>query len=159
MSDTTLSKEEKQYKRLTEEPVAQLVLELGLPTTISMLITNLYNMVDTWFVSQLGTSATGAVGVVFGLMAIIQAFGFMFGHGAGSNISRLLGAHEKERAKAFSATGFYLAVGAGVLIAVIVQIAWKYGDHPSLCENLCFLYFGVGTGNGIQLCDEQCAPV
>lgn len=114
MSDTTLSKEEKQYKRLTEEPVARLVLELGLPTTISMLITNLYNMVDTWFVSQLGTSATGAVGVVFGLMAIIQAFGFMFGHGAGSNISRLLGAHEKERAKAFSATGFYLAVGAGV---------------------------------------------
>ena len=65
------------------------------------------------------TSATGAVGVVFGLMAIIQAFGFMFGHGAGSNISRLLGAHEKERAKAFSATGFYLAVGASVLIAII----------------------------------------
>jgi len=119
MSDTTLSKEEKQYKRLTEEPVARLVLELGLPTTISMLITNLYNMVDTWFVSKLGTSATGAVGVVFGLMAIIQAFGFMFGHGAGSNISRLLGAHKKERAKAFSATGFYLAVGAGVLIAII----------------------------------------
>ena len=106
MSDTTLSKEEKQYKRLTEEPVARLVLELGLPTTISMLITNLYNMVDTWFVSQLGTSATGAVGVVFGLMAIIQAFGFMFGHGAGSNISRLLGAHEKERAKAFPQRDF-----------------------------------------------------
>ena len=52
MSDTTLSKEEKQYKRLTEEPVARLVLELGLPTTISMLITNLYNMVDNWLVSQ-----------------------------------------------------------------------------------------------------------
>mgnify|MGYP000275882559 CR=1 FL=1 len=73
MSDTTLSKEEKQYKRLTGEPVARLVLELGLPTTISMLITNLYNMVDTWFVSQLGTSATGAVGVVFGLMVSFLA--------------------------------------------------------------------------------------
>ena len=131
MSDTTLSKEEKQYKRLTEEPVARLILELGLPTTISMLITNLYNMVDTWFVSQLGTSATGAVGVVFGLMAIIQAFGFMFGHGAGSNISRLLGAHEKERAKAFSATGFYLAVGAGVLIAIIGIV-----DLNGLCRLL-----------------------
>ena len=130
-SDTTLSKEEKQYKRLTEEPVARLILELGLPTTISMLITNLYNMVDTWFVSQLGTSATGAVGVVFGLMAIIQAFGFMFGHGAGSNISRLLGAHKKERAKAFSATGFYLAVGAGVLIAVI-----GIADLNGLCRLL-----------------------
>ena len=131
MNDTTLTKEEKQYKRLTEEPVARLVLELGLPTTISMLITNLYNMVDTWFVSQLGTSATGAVGVVFGLMAIIQAFGFMFGHGAGSNISRLLGAHEKERAKAFSATGFYLAVGAGVLIAIIGIV-----DLNGLCRLL-----------------------
>ena len=52
MNDTTLTKEEKQYKRLTEEPVARLILELGLPTTISMLITNLYNLVDTWFVSQ-----------------------------------------------------------------------------------------------------------
>ena len=166
MSDTTLSKEEKQYKRLTEEPVARLVLELGLPTTISMLITNLYNMVDTWFVSQLGTSATGAVGVVFGLMAIIQAFGFMFGHGAGSNISRLLGAHEKERAKAFSATGFYLAMGAGVLIAVIGIL-----DLNGLCRllgstetilpyaRIYAFYILVGTGNGIQLCDEQCAPV
>ena len=131
MNDITLTKEEKQYKRLTEEPVARLILELGLPTTISMLITNLYNMVDTWFVSQLGTSATGAVGVVFGLMAIIQAFGFMFGHGAGSNISRLLGAHKKGRAKAFSATGFYLAVGAGVLIAVI-----GIADLNGLCRLL-----------------------
>jgi len=160
MNDTTLTKEEKQYKRLTEEPVARLILELGLPTTISMLITNLYNMVDTWFVSQLGTSATGAVGVVFGLMAIIQAFGFMFGHGAGSNISRLLGAHEKERAilsggGSRSVDRNYRYFGS----ERIVQIAWKYGDHPSLCENLRFLYSGVGTGNGIQLCDEQCTPV
>ena len=161
MSDTTLSKEEKQYKRLTEEPVARLVLELGLPTTISMLITNLYNMVDTWFVSQLGTSATGAVGVVFGLMAIIQAFGFMFGHGAGSNISRLLAS------EIFFRNGILFGYGSRSVdrgdrycgSERIVQIAWKYGDHPSLCENLCFLYSGVGTGNGIQLCDEQCAPV
>ena len=162
MSDTTLSKEEKQYKRLTEEPVARLVLELGLPTTISMLITNLYNMVDTWFVSQLGTSATGAVGVVFGLMAIIQAFGFMFGHGAGSNISRLLGAGESFCRNGILSGGGSRSVDRGDRYCGsdrIVQIAWKYGDHPSLCENLCFLYSGVGTGNGIQLCDEQCAPV
>lgn len=106
MSDTTLSKEEKQYKRLTGEPVARLVLELGLPTTISMLITNLYNMVDTWFVSQLGTSATGAVGVVFGLMAIIQAFGFMFGHGAGSNISRCWELMKRSERKLFPLLDF-----------------------------------------------------
>ena len=86
-----LSSEEKQYRKMTEEPVCRLIMKLGLPTTISMLITNVYNMVDTWFVSRLGTSATGAVGIVFGLMAIIQAFGFMFGQGAGTNISRALG--------------------------------------------------------------------
>lgn len=113
-----LSSEEKQYRKMTEEPVCRLIMKLGLPTTISMLITNVYNMVDTWFVSRLGTSATGAVGIVFGLMAIIQAFGFMFGQGAGTNISRALGAHKKERARAFSATGFYLALFAGTAVSV-----------------------------------------
>ena len=99
-------------------PVSKLILRLGLPTTISMLVTNLYNVVDTWFVGELGLSATGAVGVVFGLMAIIQAFGFTFGHGAGSNISRLLGARETVRARNFSSTAFYLSLAAGGLIAV-----------------------------------------
>jgi len=113
-----LSSEEKQYRKMTEEPVCRLIMKLGLPTTISMLITNVYNMVDTWFVSRLGTSAAGAVGIVFGLMAIIQAFGFMFGQGAGTNISRALGAHKKERARAFSATGFYLALFAGTAVSV-----------------------------------------
>ena len=106
MNDITLTKEEKQYKKAHRRTGSTVGPELGLPTTISMLITNLYNMVDTWFVSQLGTSATGAVGVVFGLMAIIQAFGFMFGHGAGSNISRLLGAHERSGQKLFPQRDF-----------------------------------------------------
>ena len=87
-----------QYDRMTGQPVEKLILELGLPTTISMLVTNLYNMADTYFVGTLGTSASGATGVVFGLMAILQALGFMFGHGAGSIISRRLGAREVEDA-------------------------------------------------------------
>ncbi|MFR7479461.1 MAG: MATE family efflux transporter, partial [Acutalibacteraceae bacterium] len=76
---------QEQYRKMTETPVPRLVLTLGIPTTISMLITNIYNMADTFFVGTLGTSASGAIGIVFALMAIIQAFGFMFGHGAGSN--------------------------------------------------------------------------
>lgn len=110
--------EEAQYQKMTATPVSKLILRLGLPTTISMLVTNLYNMADTWFVSSLGLSATGAVGVVFGLMAIIQAFGFTFGHGAGSNISRLLGARNTELARKFSSTAFYLSLAAGGLITV-----------------------------------------
>lgn len=110
--------EEAQYQKMTATPVSKLILRLGLPTTISMLVTNLYNMADTWLVSSLGLSATGAVGVVFGLMAIIQAFGFTFGHGAGSNISRLLGARNTELARKFSSTAFYLSLAAGGLITV-----------------------------------------
>ena len=83
---------ESQYERMIKQPIPSLILTLALPTTISMLVTNIYNIADTYFVSTVGTSATGAVGIVFGLMAILQAFGFMFGHGAGANISRRLGA-------------------------------------------------------------------
>ena len=72
-----------------------------------MLVTNIYNMADTYFVSTVGTSATGAVGIVFGLMAILQAFGFMFGHGAGANISRRLGAKRVEEARIFASTSFF----------------------------------------------------
>ena len=71
-----------QYDKMTRQSIPSLILELGIPTTISMMITNLYNVVDTWFVGRIGTSASGATGVVFGLMAILQAVGFMFGHGA-----------------------------------------------------------------------------
>ena len=62
-----------QYDKMTKTPVNKLVLQLGLPTTVSMLVTSVYNMADTFFVSQLGTSVSGATGVVFALMAIINA--------------------------------------------------------------------------------------
>lgn len=104
---------------MTETPVEKLILGLSVPTTVSMLVTNLYNMVDTYFVSGISLSASGAVGIVFGLMAIIQAFGFMFGHGSGSIISRLLGARDTERARHYSATGFYLALLSGLLIMLL----------------------------------------
>ncbi len=105
-----------QYDKMTRQSIPSLILELGLPTTVSMLVTNLYNLVDTWFVGRIGTSASGATGVVFGLMAILQAAGFMFGHGAGSYISRLLGAKHVGRARQFASTSFFAALAAGLLI-------------------------------------------
>lgn len=84
-----------------------------------MLVTNIYNMADTYFVSTVGTSATGAVGIVFGLMAILQAFGFMFGHGAGANISRRLGAKRVEEARIFASASFFSSLFFGALIAVL----------------------------------------
>ena len=107
-----------QYEKMTETPVGKLILTLGIPTTISMLIANVYNMADSYFVSQLSLSAGGATSVVFGVMAILQAFGFMFGHGAGSNISRMLGSKETERANKYASTGFFGAVLCGLFIMV-----------------------------------------
>lgn len=114
-----MDKASAQYIKMTETPVAKLILMLGIPTTISMLVTSIYNMADTYFVGTIGTSASGAVGVVFGLMAIIQAFGFMFGHGAGSIISRSLGARDSERASQMASTSFICAGIVGIGIAVL----------------------------------------
>ncbi|MBE6850969.1 MAG: MATE family efflux transporter [Ruminococcus sp.] len=107
---------ENQYKKMTETPVARLILSLGIPTTISMLITNIYNMADSYFVSHISLSAGGATSIVFGIMSILQAFGFMFGHGAGSNISRMLGSKHIEKASRYASTGFFGALFCGFMI-------------------------------------------
>lgn len=86
-----MTQAEKQHMMATA-PIPGLIARLSVPTIISMLITSFYNMADTFFVGKLGTSATAAVGVVFPLMSIIQALGFLFGHGSGNSVSRKLGA-------------------------------------------------------------------
>lgn len=109
----------RKYKQLTEAPVEPLICKMAVPTVISMLITSIYNMADTFFVGRLGTSATGAVGVVFPLMALIQAVGFFFGQGSGNYISRMLGAQHRAEAERMAATGFFSALGAGTVILAL----------------------------------------
>jgi putative MATE family efflux protein len=84
-----------------------------------MLVSALYNMADTYFVSSLGTSATAAVGVSFSLMAIIQAIGFFFGHGAGNFIARALGAQQTDEAEKMAATACGTAFILGVILSVL----------------------------------------
>ena len=107
-----------QFRRMTETPIPQLVLSLAAPTILSMLITSIYNLADTFFVGQISTSASGAVGVVSSLMAIIQALGFMLGHGAGTIISRSLGSRDTTAATRFASTSFFAALVFGVVLAV-----------------------------------------
>lgn len=121
----------RKYKQLTEAPVEPLICKMAVPTIISMLITSIYNMADTFFVGWLGTSATGAVGVVFPLMALIQAVGFFFGQGSGNYISRQLGAQHREEAERMAATGFFSALAAGAVIMVIGLVC-----HTPLCRLL-----------------------
>ena len=108
-----------QYEKMTGTPIPRLIMGLSVPSIITMLINNIYNLVDTAFVGQLGTSASGAVGIVFGFMAIIQAFGFMFGQGAGSILSRALGRQDKESASAHASAGFFGSMLCGLLITLI----------------------------------------
>lgn len=110
---------DKQYKEMTEESVEKLILRLSIPTIISMLVTNIYNMADTFFVGSLGTSASAAIGIVYSLMTINQAIGFMCGHGSGSNISRKLGNKEANEAIKFASTGFFMSLILGVVIMII----------------------------------------
>lgn len=115
--------EKRQY--MLETPVKKLVCTLAGPTILSMLITSFYNMVDTFFVGKINTQATAAVGIVFSLMAIVQAIGFFFGHGSGNYISRKLGAKEIEEAEKMSAVGFFSALAAGTILMLLCLIFVK----------------------------------
>lgn len=104
---------------MLKEPISRLVPQMAVPTVISMLVTSFYNMADTFFVGKINTQATAAVGVVFSVMALIQACGFFFGHGSGNYISRRLGAGEFEDAGRMAATGFFTSFLAGIFLGVL----------------------------------------
>ena len=117
-----LTQEEK-FIQMTQHPIGRTICKLAVPCIISMLVTSFYNMADTFFVGMLkSNAATGAVGVVFSMMAIIQAVGFFFGQGSGNYISRMLGKKHYEEASNMAATGFFAALGAGVLICIAGQL-------------------------------------
>ncbi len=112
--------QELKQKKMTTEPVGRLVCAMAVPTIISMLISSIYNMADTYFVGKLNDiSATGAVGVVFSFMAIIQAVGFFFGHGSGNYISRQLGKNNTESAEIMASTGFIWSFIFGLIIMAV----------------------------------------
>lgn len=113
-----MNHEERQYNKMVNTPVKRLIMSLAVPTIISMLITSIYNLADTFFVSQLGVSASGAVGVVFPVMAIIQAVGFTLGMGGGSNISAKLGEKKDIEAQRIGSSAFYASLLIGLIIAI-----------------------------------------
>ena len=129
--------QEQKYIAMTQPPVGRIIGKLAVPCIISMLVTSFYNMADTFFVGMLeSNAATGAVGVAFSMMAIIQAVGFFFGQGSGKYISRMMGKKNYHEAAAMAATGFFTALGAGLLICITGQI---------FLEPLCYLLGSTET--------------
>lgn len=113
------------YHLLTEAPVGRVILHLALPTMLSMLVTSIYNLTDTWFVGRISTQATAAIGVAFPVMSVIQAIGFFFGHGSGNYISRRLGARDTANAGAMATTGFVYAFVMGLVVACVGHLFLK----------------------------------
>ncbi len=107
-----------QYEKLTQTPVASLVIRLGIPTTISMLITSIYNMADTYFVGTLGESAQAATGILFTLQAIIQAISFMLGQGSGTMVSKELADRNSQKASSYASTGFFTGMFLGLVLCI-----------------------------------------
>ena len=103
-------------------PVSRIIPKLAIPTIISMLITSIYNMADTYFVSQISTSASGAVGVVFSVMGIIQAIAFTIGMGSGASVSQALGAGKQDEAQTLCNVGFFTAMMTGVVILILGNV-------------------------------------
>ena len=111
-------REKAQFERMTKTPIPRLVISLGIPTMLNMMVTSLYNMADTLFVSGLGDQAVGAVSVVLSLMSIIQAIGFTLGMGSGSLVSALLGKRDQKGADTVASVSFYAALIIGLLLTV-----------------------------------------
>ena len=144
---------DRKREQMLSEPVEKLVCKMAIPTTISMLVTALYNLADTFFVGQIGSNtATGAVGIVFSYMAIIQAVGYFFGHGSGNYISREIGKKNYENASEMAATGFFMALflGVGFMICGLVfrtNLAYLLGSTNSMIQDtvsyLTYILFGT----------------
>lgn len=125
------------YTFLTQAPAHRVILTMAVPTIITMLVTSLYNVADTFFVGQLDTQSTAAVGVVFPVMFFIQAFGFFFGHGSGNYISRELGARRHGNAETMASTGFVYSLVAGIVamvvgLSMIKTLAVWLGSTPTI---------------------------
>ena len=110
--------QENRRSYMLDTPLYRLIPKMALPTIAGMLVTSLYNLADTFFVSKLGTNATGAVGVNSSIDYIIMMGGFFIAAGAASYTSRLLGAKENIRASRVLSTGFFTAVTLGILVLI-----------------------------------------
>lgn len=155
--------EEKRVYML-EQPIKNLVVTLAVPTIFSMLVTSFYNMADTYFVGKLNTQSTAAVGIVFSLMAIIQAVSFLFGHGSGNYISRKLGAGELDQAEKMASIGFFSAIICGLVIMIIGilfrnPLAYALGStdtiHPYAVAYMTVILMGAPATTGSFVLNNQ----
>ena len=155
---------EAQFRKMTETPVPKLLVKLAIPTVITMLITSIYNLVDTAFVGTLGTSQSAAIGIILSFMTIAQAFALMLGQGAGSMMSRRLGAKNYEEANMVSSTGFFACIIYSLFIMVLGlifkgQAVYWLGSTDTIAPYaetyLTYILFGLPFSMGSYVLNNQ----
>lgn len=117
------------YTFLTQAPVHRVIGVMAIPTIISMLLTSMYNLVDTFFVGKINTQSTAAVGIVFSVMFFIQTFSFFFGNGSGNYISRQLGAQNTKDAEVMASTGLFYTL---VFSLIVMLLGWFFLEPISI---------------------------
>lgn len=117
-----MSERNNKLELLGSAPIPKALMSLGVPIMIGMLINALYNLVDAYFVGGLGESQMGAISIVFPLGQVVVGLGLMFGNGAASYLSRLLGRGEKESADQVASTALYSSVSIGVIIILLTTL-------------------------------------
>lgn len=117
-----MSKPNSKMNLLAAAPIPKALLALGIPTMIGMMVNALYNLVDAYFVAGLGTSQNGAIAVAFPLGQVVVGLGLLFGNGAASYISRLLGQGDKEQANRVASTAVYGSVAVGIVVIIAILI-------------------------------------
>ena len=111
--------QDKKFQMMTTQPVEKLVSRLAVPSIITMMISAIYNMADTFYVARIDIQSPAAVGIIFSYMAFIQAIAFFFGQGSANYISRALGAKDRESALQIASTGFFTSLIVGIIIVCL----------------------------------------
>ncbi len=104
-------------------PIPKAVWSLATPTVIGMIVTVLYNLVDTFFIGQTGDpNQVAAVSLAMPFFFILMAFGNLFGIGTSSFISRKLGAREYDKVASACSFAFYSAIVVGIIACAVTLL-------------------------------------
>ena len=136
--------QEQRRMMMLNEPVHSVIPKMAFPAIISFLITSIYSLADTYFVSSLGTNATAAVSVNSSLDQLIMMCGSMLAMGANSYIARLLGQGEDKKASRVLSTAFFTAAGFGIILLIfgtvfMTPMVRLLGATPT-CEEYAIQY-------------------
>lgn len=152
------------YELLTHGSIPRVVGTMAVPTIISMLTSSLYSLADTFFVGQIDTQATAAVGICFAVLSVFQAFAFFFGHGSGNYMSRMLGARRRDEAVRMASTGFFSALVFGVVMAAVclmllTPLSGWLGSTPTILpyteRYLAIILLGTPLNIGAMVLNNQ----